>query len=87
MLEKRLTSDAVERVSTCLAGRGACPLEDCGGPWGYADLKDALADPRHEDHEDMLDWLGLERAEDFDPVACDLVEINDVLKMTLAAGR
>ncbi len=87
VLEKRLTSDAVERVPTCLSGKGACPPDDCGGPWGYVDLKDALADPRHEDHEDMLDWLGLERAEDFDPVACDLGEINDVLNMTLAAGR
>lgn len=86
-LEQRLAGDAVKRVPTCLAGKGACPPEDCGGPWGYADLKDALADPRHEDHEDMRDWLGLDSAEDFDPAACDLGEINDVLNMTLAAGR
>jgi len=86
-LEQRLTGDAGKRVPTCLAGKGACPPEDCGGPWGYADLKDALADPRHEDHEDMRDWLGLDSAEDFDPAACDLGEINDVLNMTLAAGR
>lgn len=23
----------------CLAGKGACPPEDCGGAWGYEDLK------------------------------------------------
>jgi hypothetical protein len=23
-----------------LTGKGACPPEDCGGPWGYAELKD-----------------------------------------------
>jgi len=24
---------APQRAATCLAGRGACPPEDCGGPW------------------------------------------------------
>jgi hypothetical protein len=33
----------------------------------------------------MLDWLGLERAAEFDPVACDLAEINEVLEITVAA--
>jgi len=27
----------------CLAGRRACPPEDCGGPWSYPDLLKALA--------------------------------------------
>src|SRR5436190_12009282 len=27
---------------------GRCPPEDSGGPWGYAELLDALADPKHE---------------------------------------
>jgi hypothetical protein len=35
----------------------------------------------------MLDWLGLESAEQFDPDACDLVEINEVLNMTVVAPR
>jgi hypothetical protein len=87
VLEKRLGPDPDERIPTCLAGKGACPPEDCGGPWGYADLKAALADPRHEHHEDMLEWLGLDNAEDFDPAACDVVEINQVLDMTIAARR
>ncbi len=26
----------------CLAGKGACPLEDCGGPWGYEELKEEM---------------------------------------------
>ena len=40
----------------CLAGKRACPPEDCGGPWGYADLLAALADPTHDDHEQMTAW-------------------------------
>jgi hypothetical protein len=43
----------------CLAGRRACPPEDCGGPWGYAHLLDVLADPDHEEHEHLCEWVGL----------------------------
>lgn len=28
------------------------PPEDSGGPWGYAEKLEALADPTHEYHED-----------------------------------
>jgi hypothetical protein len=52
---------------SCIAGKGACPPEDCGGPWGYANVKEILADPGHEEHEDMLDWLSLDSGADFDP--------------------
>ena len=42
---------------------GRCPPEDVGGPPGYAEMLEALADPGHERHAEMHDWLG----EDFDP--------------------
>ena len=51
-LEKVLPPDAdlhVAAVPVCLAGKGACPPEDCGGAWGYADLKETIADPSDED--------------------------------------
>lgn len=59
-----------------VAARGACPPEDCGGRWGYTDLKEILADPGHEQHREMLDWLGLEHSSAFDPdtVATDHIE-------------
>jgi pRiA4b ORF-3-like protein len=87
VLEKRLAREPGVQMPACLAGKGARPPEDCGGSWGYADLKEALADPRHEDHEGMLDWLGLESAEDFDPAACDPAAINEVLGLRLAGRR
>ena len=75
VLEKVLPPDHVARLS-CLAGKGACPPEDCGGAWGYASLKEVLADPDHEDHEDLLEWLGLDSAADFDPALFSLDEVN-----------
>ena len=35
-----------------IAAKGACPPEDVGGPWGYADFLKAIGDPRHERHDD-----------------------------------
>lgn len=38
-------------------GKGACPPEDCGGVWGYEDLKEALSDKDHPEHRDMKEWF------------------------------
>jgi hypothetical protein len=56
----------------CTAGKNAAPPEDCGGPWGYAEMLQTLSEPVHPEREEMLEWLG----DDFDPKACDLEEIN-----------
>lgn len=71
----------------CLAGKGACPPEDCGGVWGYADLREALADPSHDDHEEMLEWLGLDSSSEFDPASFDVGEANEALGFQGAARR
>ena len=57
-LEATLPPAAGEPLFACVGGSGACPPEDCGGPWGYADLLEALSDPDHPDHADLLDWVG-----------------------------
>jgi hypothetical protein len=71
----------------CVAGRRAAPPEDCGGVWGYANLLDVLADPEHDEHHDMLDWLGLESADQFDPAAVDLDGINEALSPARGRAR
>jgi len=35
----------------CVDGGDAAPPEGCGGPYGYAELLRALADPEHVDHD------------------------------------
>jgi hypothetical protein len=63
VIEKSLP--AVEALSRpiCTAGKRKCPPEDCGGPWGYRELLDVLANPAHPEHAERREWLG----EDFDP--------------------
>jgi Plasmid pRiA4b ORF-3-like protein len=51
----------------CLEGARACPPEDVGGVWGYADFVAAIQDPENEEHEGLLEWAGGE----FDPEAFD----------------
>jgi hypothetical protein len=66
-LEKILPAASGVTSAVCTAGKGACPPEDCGGVWGYENLKATLADPDAEEHDDMLEWLGLASGDDFDP--------------------
>jgi len=64
------------RYPVCLAGKRACPPEDCGGAWGYYDMLEALADPKHERHEEIAEWMGT----GFDPEAFDVEGINESLR-------
>ena len=68
------------------AAKGACPPEDCGGRWGYAELKEILADPHHEQHQEMLDWLGLDTSSAFDPKTITIDEIEQDLALAGASG-
>ena len=63
----------------CLTGRRACPPEDCGGIWGYDYLIEILTDPRHEEHQERLEWLGLDSPSQFDPSAFDPAQANTAL--------
>jgi len=68
-----------------VASKGACPPEDCGGTCGYANLKATLADPSHDEHQDMLDWLGLTDASQFDPTAVPTEDIDYELALSGAS--
>jgi hypothetical protein len=74
--EQTLTPEPGQAYPRCTAGKGACPPEDCGGAWGYADLKEILADSSHDQHQDMLDWLGIESGTEFDPAEFSVTEAD-----------
>lgn len=59
----------------CIAGERSCPPEDVGGSGGYEDYLEAMADPEHEEHEDMIRWRG-----PFDPKAFSVEKINRQLE-------
>jgi hypothetical protein len=61
---ERLADPAPGALYPCLIEvSGRCPPEDCGGPWGYAEMLEAIADPKHERHAELTEWIG----DDFDP--------------------
>src|SRR6476646_9123856 len=37
---------------------GRWPLEYCGGPCVYAEMLEAIADPKHEHHAELTEWIG-----------------------------
>jgi hypothetical protein len=56
-----------KKYPLCLEGERTCPPEAVGGVWGYAEYLEALADPKHERHEECMEWSGPFDPDDFDP--------------------
>jgi hypothetical protein len=61
----------------CVGGRRKAPPEDCGGIWGYQELLTILDNPAHEEHQDRLDWLGIDSPGQHNPAHFDPGQIND----------
>jgi hypothetical protein len=60
----------------CIAGERAAPPDDVGGTPGYLEFLNAIGNPQHPEHEDMLIWIGGA----FDPEGFDLNAINRTLR-------
>ena len=74
---------AVEKIADveidtplCVGGARACPPEDSGGPWGYMEKLEALANPNDDEENGLLrEWMG-----DFDLERFDKDAVNRELK-------
>ena len=70
-LEAVLPAEREATYPCCIKGKRACPPEDCGGPWGYEELLQVLADSKHKGYEDMRAWVESIKEGAFDPEAFD----------------
>jgi hypothetical protein len=75
LVEKILPREAGRHYPICVKGKRACPPEDVGGVWGYADFLEIMADPKHPEREGLMDWAGGA----FDPEEFDLERVNRML--------
>jgi Plasmid pRiA4b ORF-3-like protein len=75
-VEKTLPAEVGVGYPCCLAGKRACPPDDCGGPWGYGNFLEALQNPSHPEHDDMREWIGGA----FDPEQFDIEAVNEALR-------
>ena len=83
-IEKTLHAEEGVRYPRCVKGESACPPEDSGGPYGYPYLLEKLQDPKHDEHEEALEWVG----NDFDPEKFNLDEVNEeLLRLRRWLGR
>ena len=60
----------------CLDGARACPPDDCGGIPGYQNFLEAVTNPKHPEHGEMLEWIGGE----WDAEAFDLDAVNAAIR-------
>jgi len=74
LLEAILVPEPALTYPRCLSGERCTPPEDVGGTMGYADYLEAMADPQHEEHENLLQWLG-----PFDPESFSVSDVNQML--------
>ena len=72
VVEKVLKPDPALAYPVCIAGKLQGPPEDCGGIDGYYNLIEALGDPNHAEHEDLLEWIGGE----FNPNDFSVEDVN-----------
>ncbi|MGE5194390.1 MAG: IS1096 element passenger TnpR family protein [Deltaproteobacteria bacterium] len=55
-----------------------CPPDDIGGVGGFYDYLEALADPKHDRHDELLEWGG-----PFDPEAFDAARATKEMRRGL----
>lgn len=53
----RVIDDCQQPYPQCIMAVGDAPMEDCGGPDGFAHVMAALNDPKHSEHKGISEWV------------------------------
>lgn len=75
LVEKLSPSTAPPPAPVCLAGKRACPPEDCGSYPGYANVLRVLKSAKSAEDREFREWVG-----EYDPEHFDLTEVNRRLR-------
>ena len=75
--------DADVEYPRFISGARRAPPEDVGGIGGFEAFLEAIADPEHEDHMQMLDWYG----KPFDPQDIDERHVRMIIEDFAARRR
>ncbi len=73
----------ITQTPALLAGKGKCPPEDCGGPWGFENLKSVLSNPKNPEYEELAEWYG---EDSFDADAFDIKKALDYFNQIYNKG-
>ena len=76
VVEKITPPEPGAKYPRCTAGARACPPEDVGSTWGYAEFLKAIKDPEHDERDSMLEWIGGQ----FDPEAFDVQDADAAVR-------
>ncbi len=78
VLEKVMESEPGAQYPRCIDGKRACPPEDVGGVPGFEDYVEAITNPKHSEHRELLAWNG-----PFDPNQFDAEKTTQRMKKGL----
>ena len=79
---EKIAEESIEKPN-CIAGKGKCPPEDCGGIGGYAYMKHVLVDKSHEEHDTFLEWLGLDDGSDWNVITSYSIHYTKLYDLSL----
>lgn len=82
LFEGSLRAERGCRCPLCVEGERNCPPENIGGVWGYAEFLESIADPKHEQHDDFVEWAG-----EFDPEEFDASKKTKAMRRGLPESR